>query len=90
MCLVNSVASYDVSSRVGWCIGILSKFSMGKNLLLKSLGTFFVILNSNPKLFKNFFFNCFLALPNLFILAVKLLWTLSASSNDKCPSYISL
>ena len=91
MCLVSSVASPGVSSRVGSCIGILSKFSIGNNLLLKLLGTFSIILNNNPKLFKkNYFSIIFSALSELFILAVKLLWSSTASSNYKCPSYISL
>ena len=62
MCLVSSVASPGVTSRVGSGIGILSKFSIGNNLLLKLLGTFSIILNNNPKLFKKIIFQLFFQL----------------------------
>ena len=46
-CLVGSVSSFGVDSRVG----ILSKFFIGNSLLLKLLRTFSLALNNNPKLF---------------------------------------
>ena len=53
LCLVGSVAGSDVGSRVG----ILSKFFIGNNLLIKLLRAFSLALNNNPKLFfkKKFF-----------------------------------
>ena len=54
--LVVSVAISDVGSYVG----ILSKFFIGNNLLLKLLKIFPLALKSNPKLFKKKqFFNGF-------------------------------
>ena len=50
MCLVGSVASSGVGSRVGLRVGILSKFFIVNNLLLKLLRTFSLALNDNPKL----------------------------------------
>ena len=75
LCLVRSVANSGVGSRVG----ILSKFFIGKYLLLKLLRTFSLAVNNNHKLFrKTLFFNCFLPLSKFFILAAKLLCASSA------------
>ena len=82
LCLVGYVASSGVGSRVG----ILSKFLIGNNLLLKLFRTFSLALNNNPKLFKkNSFSIAFLPSPKFFDLAAKLLCSSSVSSNDKCP-----
>ena len=70
MCLVGvaSAAGFGVGSDatfgfvadfVGSLAGILSKFFIGNNLLLKLLRNFSLALNSNPKLFKKYFFSGF-------------------------------
>ena len=53
-----SVAGSGVGSRVG----ILSKFFIANNLLLKLFRNFFLTLNNNPKLYKKDFFQAFLNL----------------------------
>ena len=68
LCLfgVGSVTGFGVGSAAGSCIrshvGILSKFFIGNNLLLKLLRTFSLALNNNPKLFKITFVQVFLSL----------------------------
>ena len=79
---VGSVATSDVDSRVG----ILSKFFIGNNLLLKVLRTFSLALNNSSKLFQKIIFiinfKLFLfSFSKAFILAAKLLWSSSASFN---------
>ena len=60
---VGSVAT----SGVGSCVGRLSKFLIGNNLLLKLIKTFSLALNNNPKLFKKDFFSSdFIPLSKLF------------------------
>ena len=67
MCLVGvgSVAGFGVGSvatsgsvvgSVGSRVGILSKFVIENNLLLKLVRTFSLVLNNNSKLFKKDFF----------------------------------
>ena len=74
---VGSVATSDVGSRVG----ILSKFFIGNNLLLKVLRTFSIALNNSSKFFQKIIFSCFLSFSKVFVLAAKLLWSSSASFN---------
>ena len=47
--LVAPVPGSVAGSDVGSCVGILSKFFIGNNLLLKSLRAFSLPLNNNPK-----------------------------------------
>ena len=49
--LIGYVASSGVGSHVVSRVGIVSKFFIGNNLLLKLLKTFSLALNNNPKLF---------------------------------------
>ena len=49
MCLVGSAAG----PAAGSCVGILSNFFIGNNLLLKLLRNFSFALNDSLKLFKN-------------------------------------
>ena len=51
MYLIGYVASSGVGSPVVSRVGIVSKFFIGNNLLLKLLKTFSLTLNNNPKLF---------------------------------------
>ena len=51
------VATSGVVSAAGSCVGILSIFIIGNNLLLKLLRTFSLALNNNPNLFKKDFFS---------------------------------
>ena len=82
-----SVAVPRVASRVG----ILSKFFIGNNLLLKLFKSFSLALNNHPKLFKkDFLSSFFVPLSKFFNSLAKLLCFLSAPSIDKCPSCISL
>ena len=81
LCLLGSVTS----SGVGSGVGISSNFGIGNNLLLKLLITFSPALYVNPKLFKKFFFNCFLfncVLTKLFNSVAKWISSFLASSND--------
>ena len=50
--VVSSVATSD--SVAGSGVGILSNFFIGNNLHLILLRTFCLVLNNNPKLFKNY------------------------------------
>ena len=50
-----AVSGFVDGPSVGSCVGILCKFFIGNNLLLKVLRTFSLALNTNPKLFKTFF-----------------------------------
>ena len=51
LCLIGSVTSSGVGSRVGSRVQILSKFLIANNLVLNLLRTSSLALNNNPKLF---------------------------------------
>ena len=83
---VGSVATSGVGSRAG----ILSKFFIGNNLLLKLLRAFSLALNNIPKLFKkDFFSKVFIPLSKFFNLLAKPVCLLSAFSIDNFPSCTS-
>ena len=91
LCLVGVAATSGVvsvaTSGVGLHVGILSKFFIGKNMLLKILREFPLALKSNPKLSKKDFFQLFLYFLSTFFNSVaKLLCLLTESSNDKYSS----
>ena len=68
--IFGSVAGSGTGSRVG----ILSKFFIGNNLLLKLVRTFSLALNNNPKLFKKDFLpSAFVPFSEFFNLIAKLL-----------------
>ena len=85
LCLVGIGANFGAST----CVENLSKFFIVNNLLLK-LRTLSLVLKNNPKLFSKTFFNCSIHLSKFSNLVAKLLCSLSASANDKYPSFISL
>ena len=78
---VGSVASSSYSSRAG----VLPKFLIGNNMLLNLLKIFSLALKN-----KRFFSIVFIPLSKFYNSMAKLLCLLSASSNDKYPSCISL
>ena len=74
----------------GLRVRILTEFFIGNNLLLK-LRNFCLALKNTPKLFeKKFFSSVFILLSKFFNSVANSICLLSASSNDKYPSYISL
>ena len=78
-------------SGVGSFVGILSRFIIGNNLLLKVLRTFSLVVNNNPKLSKTEFLSrAFVPLSKYFKSIAKLLCLLPAPSIDKFPTCISL
>ena len=78
--LLGSVAGSGASS----CVGILSKFFIANNLLLKPFRNFFLTLNNNPKLYKKrLFSSVFKPLSKFFNSLAKLFCSLSAFSIDK-------
>ena len=86
-----SAAGSATGSGVGSRVGILSKFFIGNNLLLKLLRTFSLALNNNPKISrKDFFSSVFVSFSKFFNSIAKLFCLRSAFSNDKYPSCISL
>ena len=73
-------------SVAGSSVGVLFKFFIGNNLVLK-----LALNNNNPKLFlKSFCSIVFIPLPKFFNSLAKLLCLLSAFSVDKSSSCISL
>ena len=76
-------------SGVALRVGILSKFYIRNNLLLKLWRTFSLAINDNPNSFKKKNFQVFLYLSQINSIA-KLLCLRLAFSNDKFPSSISL
>ena len=71
---------------VGWRVGILSKYFIGNNVLLKLPRIFSLALINSPKLFKKDFFSSVLVpFSKFFNTTVKLLCLLSDFSNDKYP-----
>ena len=56
---VGSVSTSGVDSVATFGVGILYKFFIGNNLLLKLLRTFSLGVNNDPKLFKKAIFQLF-------------------------------